>query len=471
MPLRRGRARRSTARRTSRAARAPRSSGLANDLERDRRAAARRSSVRRPASRSAAEPRPPRARPPGAPADGRGLAGIHAADRQHRVLGPHRLVDERLVLVHIRLQVPHPGGRSPTRACGLSGPGTPPPGQPSLGDLDGRHGARGSAHAFEPCLWSGCDRSRWCSSYPARREAALAVGLEHARSGRSGETSGDAPGSTASRPAGATLSSITITVRVRPCACATSRGGVVHVGDRDGVDAVFDRGAREPVVREHEVGGQVVEHPIHRVPAVGVRRALASSVSIATPSRYRIRHGWGGRRRATCPVRRVRGSSRRRRAGAGPPRCTGARAPPGDPSPRSLVRGGAIASANRSPASRHASRTRSGSTGTGPVVAAGVGLEPGRPADEAEDPIGSSAAAPSCQNCLSGSPSCSSRMLRSTLSSGWLSSGPATIRRAGPRAAPRARPGPGSSGRRARGRRAACDPITSIDPIVRGAQR
>ncbi len=75
-------------------------------------------------------------------------------------------------------------------------------------------------------------------------------------------------------------------------------------------------------------------------------------------------------------------------------------------------------------------------------------------------------------NCLSGSPSCSSRMLRSTLSNGWLTAGPATAPDKQALEQLLARElGPGVQRSSSAGRRAACDPITSIDPIVRGAQR
>src|SRR4029450_5999900 len=130
-----------------------------------------------------------------------------------------------------------------------------------------------------------------------------------------------------------------------------------------------------------------------------------------------------------------------------------------------------IASANRSPACAHASRTRSGSTGTGPVVAVRSGSNPAARPTRSRISSGSSVGRPVIPNCFSGSPSWSRRMCRSTLSSGWLISGPAT--------APERRPSVSSSRPTARGvqrssragRRAACDPITSIDPIVRGARR
>ena len=93
----------------------------------------------------------------------RGLPGIHAADQEHRVLRSHRLVDERLVLVHIRLRVPPP--RRPVARVRAS----IRPGRPLARTAVSRWSrwsswALGSAHAFEPCLWSGCDRSRWRSS-------------------------------------------------------------------------------------------------------------------------------------------------------------------------------------------------------------------------------------------------------------------------------------------------------------------
>ena len=277
------------------------------------------------------------------------------------------------------------------------------------------------------------------------------------------------PGSTASRPAG-TLSSITITVRSGPEPARRAGRGRSRRRSRRRRRRVR---SRRPRTRGRRTRGRgSASSSIRSIASpLWVCRALASSVSIATPSRYRICHGWG--RSASCHVarRRVRRWSRRRRGAAVRPRCTGARAPPGDPSRGSRVRGaGSPRRIGRRPAA-HASRTRSGSTGTGPVVAVRSGSNPAARPTRSRISSGSSVCSPVIPNCLSGSPSWSSRMLRSTLSSGMadLGSGHGARKQALDQLLARDR------ARRPAvveaGRRAACDPITSIDPIVRGAQR
>ena len=119
--------------------------------------------------------------------------------------------------------LPHPeAGR--TRAC-VYPAGETPARQPSLDGLDGRHGARGSAHAFEPCLWSGCDRQD--GVHPIRL-----TGQTRARARRGRRRMRCGQGRRAAiawkqgqYACGATLSSITMTVRVLPWAWATSRAG------------------------------------------------------------------------------------------------------------------------------------------------------------------------------------------------------------------------------------------------------
>ena len=49
-------------------------------------------------------------------------------------------------------------------------------------------------------------------------------------------------------------------------------GGIVHIGDAQGFDTGFDRGARESVVGDHQIGDDLVEHAEHRIGPVGVPR-------------------------------------------------------------------------------------------------------------------------------------------------------------------------------------------------------
>ena len=186
------------------------------------------------------------------------------------MLGSHRLVDERLVLVHIRLRVPPPGGRS--HACvRLSGRGDPSAGRPSLG-------------------WS-----RWSSWSPRLRSRVRTVPLEwmcrqmalilsgHRSDARARASRGSARGASgqASRDRleagpvvlGPTLSSITITVPVRPWACATSRAGSFTSAIETVSTPRSIAAPANPWSANTRSGGSLLEHPGHRVPAVGVPRA------------------------------------------------------------------------------------------------------------------------------------------------------------------------------------------------------
>ena len=340
------------------------------------------------------------------------------------MLGSHCLVDQHpRARSHPPPGSPAPGDRS--HACvRLSRPGNPPPGQPSLGDLDGRYGARGSAHAFEPYLWSGCDRQD--GAHPIRLDAGPVDARSQAPFPQPDRAvKGDerrSPGNTASTPAAqrcrpSRSRSASGPEPARPAGRDRSRRRSRRCRHRVGSQLRPTRGRRTPDRGSESSSIRSIASPSVRVPRARLVRQHRDAVEVADLPRVgAVNVGPGGRRRAV--------SSRRPPEGAGPPRCTGGRARPGDPSSR-----------HRSLAERLGEPVTG--LGAGIQDAFGIdrdragrgrpiGLEPRGPAHEHEDASGASVCNPVIPNCLSGSPSWKKRMLRRTLSSGWLTSAPAT---------------------------------------------
>ena len=130
--------------------------------------------------------------------------------------------------------------------------------------------------------------------------------------------------------------------------------GIVHVGDRERLDAGFDRGSRESMIGHHEIRSFVGQHPTHRLRPVGVPRPLPvrdhadravvrdRPLLARRDRRTRSRRRPVGRssRRAPPRARRSRRTTGRGLRGARwrtAPARDGARRPPGAP-PRARTR-------------------------------------------------------------------------------------------------------------------------------------
>src|SRR5919204_2895270 len=189
------------------------------------------------------------------------LARVDPADQHHGSLRADRLVDQRFVLVHIASA----GPSQPTTPLG--GPsvraGQPTPAVPPARAVLPSSFARRLRNALRPR-----PRDR---TVPSRRVRFLPSGPSYRGSGHASRDHLEA-GPVVLGPNVVVHHDHDIGTTLRP---RHDERRIVHVGDRDRLDAAFDRGAGEAVIGQHEVGADLLQHPDHRPIAVRVPHRLA----------------------------------------------------------------------------------------------------------------------------------------------------------------------------------------------------